>query len=260
MVYNSRMPFRVVIPARYASTRLPGKMLRLLAGRPMIEHVYRVAQVSGAAQTIIATDDDRVAAAVRAFGGEVCMTSDAHQSGTDRLCEVAEQQHWADDEVIVNLQGDEPLMPPALVAQVAHELAAHPAAHISTVCGVFETVAEWRDPNVVKVLRDAEGFALYFSRAPIPWDRDGNARGTPGLPRELAGRHIGLYAYRVETLRRFSALVPAGIEQTEALEQLRALYHGLRIYVGIAVEVPGPGVDTELDLKRVESLVRTRPG
>lgn len=254
------MTFRVVIPARYASTRLSGKVLRVLDGRPMVEHVYRIAQASGAAQVLVASDDERVAAAVQAFGGELCQTSASHQSGTDRLCEVAEHLHWKDDEIVVNLQGDEPLMPPALVTQVARELAAHPSAHISTLCGVFETVEEWRDPNIVKVVRDVQGFALYFSRAPIPWDRDGSARGAPQLPRELSGRHIGLYAYRVETLRRFSVLPPAGIEQTEALEQLRALHHGLRIYVGSAVKVPGPGVDTEADLQRVESLLRNRSG
>lgn len=254
------MTFRVVIPARYASTRLPGKVLRLVDGRPMIEHVYRVAEASGAAQVIVATDDERVAAAVQAFSGELCMTSESHQSGTDRICEVAEHLQWKNDEIVVNLQGDEPLMPPALVAQVAQELAAHPSAHISTLCGVFETVEEWRDPNIVKVVRDIESFALYFSRAPIPWDREGGARGAPKLPRELSGRHIGLYAYRVETLRRFSKIPPAGIEETEALEQLRALYHGLRIYVGNAAEVPGPGVDTEADLQRVASLLRNRSG
>lgn len=252
------MEFRVVIPARFSSTRLPGKVLRLVGGRPMIEHVHRVAQASGASQVIVATDDERVATAVRGFGGEVCMTAASHQSGTDRLSEVAQRLGWSEDIIVVNLQGDEPLMPPALVAQAARELAEHPDAHISTVAGRFDTVEEWRDPNVVKVLRDAGGYALYFSRAPIPWDRDGFASGKPTLPLGLGWRHIGLYAYRVGVLRRFSALPATAIERIEALEQLRALHHGLRIFVGTASEQPGPGVDTEDDLKRVESLLKSR--
>jgi 3-deoxy-manno-octulosonate cytidylyltransferase (CMP-KDO synthetase) len=250
--------FRVVIPARFASTRLPGKVLRELHGRPMIEHVHRVAQASGAHEVVVATDDERVAEAVRRFGGEVCMTAPHHLSGTDRIGEVAQQRGWPEDGIVVNLQGDEPLMPPALVAQAARELDEHPAAHISTVAGRFDSVGEWRDPNVVKVVRNTEGFALYFSRAPIPWDRDGFAAGAPAVPPDTAWRHIGLYAYRVGVLRRFSTLPAADIERAEALEQLRALYHGLHIYVGIARERPGPGVDTEDDLRRVEYLLKPR--
>ena len=252
------MDFRVVIPARFSSTRLPGKVLRPINGRPMIEHVHRVAQASGASQVIVATDDERVATAVRGFGGEACMTDASHPSGTDRLNEVAQGLGWPEDAIVVNLQGDEPLMPAALVTQAARELAGHTSAHISTIAGRFDRLEEWRDPNVVKVVRDAEGYALYFSRAPIPWDRDGFARGSPALPQDLAWRHIGLYAYRVAALKRFSALPAAGIERSEALEQLRAQYHGMRIYVGIATERPGPGVDTEDDLKRAESLLKPR--
>ncbi len=249
--------FRVVIPARLASTRLPRKVLRLLQGRPLIEHVHRVAQASGAEQVVVATDDMQVASAVRAFGGEVCLTDSALPSGTDRVNQAAHKLGWNDDVVVVNLQGDEPLMPPALLAQAAAGML-ESGADIATLAGHFDGLAEWRDPNVVKVVRDAAGFALYFSRAPIPWDRDGFAAGTPALPQGQAWRHIGLYAYRVGTLRRFSALPPADIEQREALEQLRALHHGLRIHVGIAAETPGPGVDTESDLQRVEKLLAAR--
>lgn len=249
------MEFKVVIPARYASTRLPGKVLRTLNGRPMLEYVYRVAQASGASQVIVATDDERVASAVRDFGGAAHMTEARHASGTDRLNQVAQELAWADDCIVVNLQGDEPLMPASLVGQAAHELSERPNVQISTMAGSFESVEEWQDPNVVKVLRDSEGCALYFSRAPIPWDRDGFAAGKPKLPDNQVWRHIGLYAYRVSALRQYSALDAVGIEQTEALEQLRAQYHGLRIYVGIAKERPGPGVDTEADLKRVEAIL-----
>lgn len=247
--------FNVVIPARHASTRLPGKVLRRLDGRSMVEHVHRVAQASGAAQVIVATDDERVASVVKDFGGEACLTSRDHASGTDRVNEVAHQRGWKDDVIVVNLQGDEPLMPPALVAQAARELHARAAAQIGTIAGRFQTVEEWRDPNIVKVLRDAEGCAVYFSRAPIPWDRDGFAGGAPALP-EAAWRHIGLYAYRVGALRRFSGLAPPAIERIEALEQLRALHHGWRIFVGIAEQRPGPGVDTEADLARVEQVLK----
>lgn len=252
------MEFRVVIPARFASTRLPGKVLRKLAGKPMLEHVWLVAQASGANQVIVATDDERVSEAVLRFGGEVCMTGSNHRSGTDRLNEVAQQRNWGPDEIVVNLQGDEPLMPPQLVAQAARELSGHREADISTIAGELKDLEEWRNPNVVKVLCDANGYALYFSRAPIPWDRAGFAAGTPELPRQQTWRHIGLYAYRVDALRRFSVLPPAGIERSEELEQLRALYHGMRIRVGIASEGPGPGVDTEEDLRHAEGLLARR--
>jgi 3-deoxy-manno-octulosonate cytidylyltransferase (CMP-KDO synthetase) len=249
--------FRVVIPARLASTRLPGKVLRLLQGRPMIEHVHRVARASGAEQVVVATDDEQVASAVRAFGGEVCLTDSSLPSGTDRVNEAARKLGWKDDAIVVNLQGDEPLMPPALLAQAARGVQ-ETGADIATLAGRFDGLDEWRNPNIVKVVRDAAGFALYFSRAPIPWDRDGFAAGAPVLPQGLAWRHIGLYAYRVGTLRRFSALPQTEIERCEALEQLRALHHGLRIHVGVAADKPGPGVDTEDDLRRVEALLAVR--
>jgi 3-deoxy-manno-octulosonate cytidylyltransferase (CMP-KDO synthetase) len=236
------------------STRLPEKVLRLLAGRPVIEHVYRVAQASGAAEVFVATDDSRVADTVARFGGQSCMTSASHNSGTDRINEVAQNRGWPDDDIVVNLQGDEPLMPPALVAQVASELAASDSG-IATLCAPLHSIDEWLDPNVVKVVRDAAGNALYFSRAPIPWDRDGQAQGKPRLPAALGWRHIGLYAYRVGSLRRFSTLPPSPLEQFELLEQLRAQTNGMRIHVGVAAEQPGPGIDTEADLRAAEAIL-----
>lgn len=250
------MGFRVVIPARLASTRLPGKVLRCIAGRPMLEHVHRVALDSGADEIIIATDDDKVASVAAGFGARICMTSSTHNSGTDRINEVALQLGWPADAIVVNLQGDEPLMPARLVAQAARELSERQAADISTVCAPIESLDEWRDPNIVKLVRDEEGYALYFSRAPIPWDRDGSARGAAALPLGACWRHIGLYAYRVGVLHRFSQLPTAGLERIEALEQLRALTNGMRIYAGIACEKPGPGVDTESDLQQAEQLMQ----
>lgn len=247
--------FRVAIPARYASTRLPGKPLRMLAGRTLLERVYRRALASGALEVVIATDDPRIRDAAEGFGAPVCMTSSEHPSGTDRLAEVAARYGWPDEAIVVNVQGDEPQMPPALIRQVAAELEAHPAAGIATVCARIHQPGELFDPNVVKVTRDREGFALYFSRAPIPWHREAFRsveRESAGLPDDTVWfRHIGLYAYRVAVLRRFPCLEPALIEQAEALEQLRALWHGIRIQVVEATEAPPPGVDTEADLARV---------
>ena len=247
--------FRVAIPARYASTRLPGKPLRLLAGRPLIEHVYRQALASGALEVVIATDDARIREVAEGFGAMACMTSPAHPSGTDRLAEVADRLGWPDDAIVVNVQSDEPGMPPALIRQVAMGLATHPDAGIATACARLHELAELFDPNAVKVVRDARDYALYFSRAPIPWHRDAFGTGA-AMPAELpAGgawfRHIGLYAYRAAVLRRYPQLPLAPAEQAEALEQLRALWHGIRIHVIEAVATPPPGVDTEADLARV---------
>ncbi|MBK8162326.1 MAG: 3-deoxy-manno-octulosonate cytidylyltransferase [Gammaproteobacteria bacterium] len=251
------MGFIVVIPARYASTRLPGKPLRLLAGKPMIEHVCRRARASGADEVIVATDDDRIAQAVRGFGARACLTAQDHPSGTDRLAEVARLLDLPDDQVLVNLQGDEPLMPPALIDQVAADLAAHGAASIATLCEPVGTAEELFDPHVVKVVLDEQGYALYFSRAVIPWHRDAFAISTRELPAGAAHhRHIGLYAYRAGFIREFVEWEPCALERTEMLEQLRALWRGHRIHVGIAREKPGPGVDTERDLERVEELLR----
>lgn len=253
--------FKVVIPARYGSTRLPGKPLRLLAGRPMVEHVYRRARESGAAQVVIATDDARIETAARGFGAEVVLTSPDHPSGTDRLAEVVDRLGWVDDSVVVNVQGDEPLMPPALIRQVADNLAAHPEAAIATLGTPLDDAAEFFDPNVVKVVADRQGLALYFSRAPIPWDRDGFVRGRdrlpPGIPHR---RHLGLYAYRAAFLRAYRDLEPAPLERSEMLEQLRALWHGYRIHVADAVAQPGPGVDVETDAQRVEALLKSMEG
>ena len=244
--------FRVVIPARYASTRLPGKPLRLIAGRTMIEHVHARARASGAAEVVIATDDERIADACARFGADVALTDPGHASGTDRLAEVARARGYADDDLIVNVQGDEPLLPPANVAEVAALLAATPSAAVATLATPIGSLEEYQDPNVVKVVRDCAGLALYFSRAPIPWVRE------PATEAErYAGalRHVGLYAYRAGALRRLAALAPTALETRERLEQLRALEHGLGIAVGIAAEPPGPGVDTEQDLARVAALL-----
>jgi 3-deoxy-manno-octulosonate cytidylyltransferase (CMP-KDO synthetase) len=247
--------FRVAIPARYASTRLPGKPLRLIAGRTLIEHVYRRALASGALEVVIATDDSRIQQTVEGFGARVCMTSPDHPSGTDRLAEVAARLNWPDEAIIVNVQGDEPQVPPALIRQVAMGLETHPEAGIATVCARIDDPVELFDPNVVKVVRDAEDYARYFSRAPIPWHREGfGASREPlrRLPENGAWfRHIGLYAYRVAVLTRYPRLSPAMAEQAESLEQLRALWHGIRIHVAEAPEIPPPGVDTEADLARV---------
>lgn len=250
--------FRVAIPARYASSRLPGKPLRLLAGRPMIEHVYRQALASGAQEVVIATDDSRILTAAVSFGAEACMTAPTHASGTDRLAEVAERRGWPDDAIVVNLQGDEPLMPPALLRQVAAGLAAHPVAGIATACSRIVQVAELFDPHVVKVVMDAQGYALYFSRAPIPYHRQAFPDGGPPAAIPSGAdyfRHIGLYAYRVAVLRRYPQLPPAMLEVTESLEQLRALWNGIRIRVEEAAEAPPLGVDTEADLARVEAYL-----
>lgn len=251
------LEFRVAIPARYASTRLPGKPLRLLAGRPLIEHVYQQAQVSGAAEVVIATDDPRIRDAAAGFGATVCMTSPDHPSGTDRLAEVATQLDWPEDAIVVNVQGDEPHLPPALIRQVAAGLATHSEAGIATICARIIDPDELFNPNVVKVTRDAQDYALYFSRAPIPWHREVFGAGRErlsALPTDSAWfRHIGLYAYRVAVLTRYPHLPPAPAERIESLEQLRALWYGIRIYVAEAVETPPPGVDTEADLARAEA-------
>jgi 3-deoxy-manno-octulosonate cytidylyltransferase (CMP-KDO synthetase) len=248
--------FKVVVPARYASTRLPGKPLVEIAGRPMILWVLERAHESGAEEVVVATDDARIERVVRDFGGEVCMTSPEHRSGTDRIAEVAERFGWAEDTIVVNVQGDEPLIPPALIHQVAEGLAENPEAAVATLASRIHTTAELFDPHAVKVLSDARGFALYFSRAPIPWDRDAFAVTTEELPeRSEHFRHIGLYAYRAGFLREYSGLSPCHLEEMESLEQLRVLWHGRRIFVAEAAERPGHGVDTEEDLRRVEALL-----
>jgi len=251
--------FRAVIPARYASTRLPGKPLVDIGGRPMIQHVHERVVASGAAEVIIATDDVRIEQACAAFGAEVQMTSASHVSGTDRLAEVAARRGWRDADVVVNVQGDEPLLPPALVRQAAALLVADPGADIATLGTPIHTLEEFLDPAVVKLVRRADGCALYFSRAPIPWHRDG-ASGGVATQTDFSGawRHLGLYAYRVGALKRLAAAPPAPLELAEKLEQLRALHLGMAIVVCEALERPGPGVDTPADLERVRSVLGGR--
>ncbi|HED18316.1 MAG TPA: 3-deoxy-manno-octulosonate cytidylyltransferase [Gammaproteobacteria bacterium] len=251
--------FRVVIPARYASTRLPGKPLRNLLGKSMLQHVYEAASQCGARQVVIATDDDRIEVAAKGFDAEVCMTSPEHASGTDRLAEVVAKLGWPDDDIVVNVQGDEPLMPPALIDQVASDLADCPEASISTIATPMVAAGEFFDSNVVKVVTDRAGFALYFSRASIPWDRDLLHDGVKALPIGIVPlRHIGIYAYRVAYLHRYAQMRACPLEQAEHLEQLRALWYGERIHVAQASQRPGPGVDTEEDLVIAEQLLHAK--
>jgi 3-deoxy-manno-octulosonate cytidylyltransferase (CMP-KDO synthetase) len=250
-----REPFWAVIPARYASTRLPGKPLAEIAGQPMIRHVHERAVESGAARVIIATDDQRVFQAARDFGAEVLMTADSHRSGSDRLAEVIERLAPAPETIVVNVQGDEPLLPPALIRQAAEALAAHPQASVATLCEPLRSREEVFNPNIVKAVRDGQGFALYFSRAPIPWLRDTFAGDATALPADTHVRHIGLYAYRAAFVSAFPRLPPCPLEQQESLEQLRVLYHGGKIYLALACAPPGPGVDTPEDLARVRAIV-----
>lgn len=250
------LAFVVIIPARYASSRLPGKPLLQLAGKPMIQHVHERALASGADEVIIATDDQRIQQAAEAFGASVAMTSDRHPSGSDRLAEVVAQRGYSADTVIVNLQGDEPTMPAALIRQVADNLQQHSEASVSTLCERITTAADLFDPHVVKVISDCNGLALTFSRAAIPWDRDAFSVTTEELPqRSEHYRHIGLYAYRAGFITEYVQWSPCALEQMEALEQLRVLWHGHRIHVAVALESPGHGVDTETDLRRVEQLL-----
>ncbi len=249
------MRFHVLIPARYASTRLPGKPLADIAGKPMIVRVAERAAASGAASVAVATDDERVRDAVAAHGIDVCMTRGDHATGTDRLAEAADQLQLADDAIVVNVQGDEPLLEPSLMREIAAALAAKPAAAIATACHRIVDAAEAFNPNVVKVVLDREGYALYFSRATIPWARDAFAASRDRVPDGLPlYRHYGLYAYRAAFLRSYPALEPSPIERFEALEQLRALWHGQRIAVLVSEGTPAPGVDTPGDLERVRRI------
>jgi 3-deoxy-manno-octulosonate cytidylyltransferase (CMP-KDO synthetase) len=242
--------FRVVIPARFASTRLPGKALIAIAGKPMIQWVHERARASRAMEVLIATDDARIAGAARGFGAQVEMTSPSHQSGTDRIAEVAKAKRWNDADVVVNVQGDEPLMPHALIDQVAGLLAASTDAGMATLAAPLARIEELLDPNIVKVVADTKGHALYFSRAPIPRDRD-NPQSFTG-----ARRHIGIYAYRVGALLKLAALAPTPLEQMEKLEQLRALENGIGICVADAVQKPGADVNTPEDLARAAAELR----
>lgn len=243
--------FKVVIPARLGSTRLPRKVLLEIGGRPVVQYVWQAAQHSGAEQVIIATDNEEVAVAARAFGADVRLTDVGHISGTDRVNEVALAEGWDADTIVVNLQGDEPLMPPQAIRQAAELLDEDRQADMATLMHPILDPADWLNPNVVKVVCDRRSYALYFSRAPIPWQRDGGSRDAPMLPEGLAFRHIGLYAYRAGRLALLSALPLAALESCEALEQLRALDHGYRIKLGVAAQPPAHGVDTQEDFLSV---------
>lgn len=246
----------LVIPTRYGSTRLPAKALRLLKGKPLVQHVYeRAIQAHDFFETIIvATDDQRIQAVCEGFGATVCMTSTQHETGSDRLAEVVQIHGWADDQVVVNLQGDEPLTPVENLYQLARNLEIHPEAMIATLATPLQAEHELSEPNIVKVVKDINGLALYFSRAQIPFQRDA-AKADAYTASDYALRHIGMYAYRAAFLKAFARLEPCLLEQLEKLEQLRALYYGFRIHVDIAQTIPGPGVDTEADLQLVETLL-----
>lgn len=250
------MGFCIVIPARHASTRLPGKPLLPLAGKPLLQWVHERASGCGADEVVVATDDERIATAAQGFGARVMLTAATHETGTDRIAEVAARCGWPDTQVVVNLQGDEPLMPAALVRQAATLLQSHPSADIATLASELPELAALLDPNVVKVVTGLDGRALYFSRAPIPWHRDAAPAGLASQ-RSHAGarRHIGLYAYRVGALRRLAALAPTPLERLEKLEQLRALEHGMDIRVADAQVLPGPDVNTPDDVARVLPLL-----
>ena len=256
------LSYHIVIPARFDSQRLPGKPLLDVAGKPLIQRVYECALQSDADTITVATDSQKIFDAVESFNGTVCMTRKDHLSGTDRVAEATQLLGLADDSLVLNLQGDEPLISPVLINQVARELLNTPEAMISSACCPIQSLAEYEDPNVVKVVRNQRQLAAYFSRAPIPWIRDDESTDHADIHWSEARRHLGIYAYRVGYLIRFCELTPAPTEVTEKLEQLRALWHGDAIVVCDASEIPGPGVDAPHDLRRVteyfESLPATR--
>lgn len=248
--------FVVIIPARYASTRLPGKPLLDIGGKPMVVHVAARARASGAAEVVVATDHSDIVQAAQKHGYATAMTRGDHVSGTDRIAEVAAQRGYPPARIVVNVQGDEPLIEAELIRGVAQQLAAHPDAAIATACCPLTEAAQFANPNIVKVVLDKNGYALYFSRATIPYARDAFAAGITVIPAGLpVYRHIGLYAYRCAFLASYAELAPAPIEQFEALEQLRALWHGHRITVAVTAFSPHAGVDTAEDLARVKAWV-----
>ena len=251
----------LVIPARYASTRLPGKPLRELARKPMIQHVFEravdAAKSVGFDSIVIATDDARIQSCCEEFGAKVCMTSAKHETGSDRLAEVVNTYGWDDDTVVVNLQGDEPLTPISSLQQVTTNILNNPDASIATLATPLESDNEYNDPNVVQVVINKKGMALYFSRAPIPFQRDSQNDDAVNIS-DFALRHIGIYAYRAKYLKQFANMEVCPLEQLEKLEQLRAMWHGAKIHVAVADEVPGHGVDTEADLKAVEKILSSR--
>lgn len=248
------MSFRVVIPARYQARRLPGKPLLDIGGKPMLQRVYERAVESDALDVLIATDDDKIVAACAEFGADVRMTASDHASGTDRIAEVCQIEGWSAADIVVNLQSDEPMMPPGLIQQVAQLLEDYEEVEMATLACPIRTLDEFLDPHVVKVVLDAGQDALFFSRAPIPWDRSASAVAEQSNYRDSL-RHLGLYAYRVATLLRLSSTPTCRLEEVEHLEQLRALHSGIRIRVGLTEEPPGPGIDTEDGLARVRELL-----
>lgn len=248
--------FYVVIPARYASTRLPGKPLLDIAGKPMVVWVAERAESSGAKQVVVATDDTRILDTVKRYDHQVMMTRIDHVSGTDRIAEVALAQQWPDDAVIVNVQGDEPLIEASLIVEVANTLNNHPESVMATACHTIHSKADFLNPNIVKVVLDSQGNALYFSRAPIPYPRDAFAKNLE-LPENMPiYRHIGIYAYRAKFLKQYAELQKSVLEEIESLEQLRVLHHGYKISVSISQNAPATGVDTQEDLDYARSLIR----
>ncbi len=248
--------FKVVIPARYASTRLPGKPLLNVAGKPMIAHVCEIAQKTGAEEVVVATDDERISQTVNDLGIRAVMTRPNHQSGTERIAEVAEQCGWSGHEIIVNLQGDEPLMPPGNIKELAEILGSQGHAGIATLAAKIVDGEEIFNPNAVKVVLNKDSYALYFSRAPIPWDRDGFVQGNKQSSGKMPYyRHIGMYAYTVDFLIRYCNWMPSVLEAVESLEQLRILWHGEAVKVKVVDSTPPAGVDTMEDLVRVERLM-----
>jgi 3-deoxy-manno-octulosonate cytidylyltransferase (CMP-KDO synthetase) len=250
-------PFHVIIPARFGASRLPGKPLLDVAGRPLIQWVWDCARGSGAASVIVATDDTRIRSVAAGFGADVAMTSTDHVSGTDRIAEVVRARGLTPEAIVINLQGDEPLMPPAVLARVAAALVEHPECGIATAAAPISSAAEFLDPSCVKALRSVSGEALYFSRACVPWPRDAAPAGLPG-DFSQAFRHIGIYGYRVKSLLEFAGWPPTPLETTEKLEQLRALEHGMRIHVVALQEPPPAGVDTPEDLEAVRARLSAR--
>jgi 3-deoxy-manno-octulosonate cytidylyltransferase (CMP-KDO synthetase) len=256
--HSTRRMFHVVIPARFAAVRLPGKPLLRIAGRPLIQWVWDCARASGAASVIVATDDERVRRTAADFGAECVMTSMQHASGTDRIAEVARVCGFAAENIVVNLQGDEPLMPSSVIAEIAAALAARPATDIASAVARIGSLAEFLDPSCVKALRGLDGRALYFSRAPVPWPREQVSEGRP-TSFDVAWRHVGIYAYRVRTLLEFAAWLPTTLELAEKLEQLRALEHGMSIHLVALAQAPPAGVDTPEDLERVRAVLGASP-
>jgi 3-deoxy-manno-octulosonate cytidylyltransferase (CMP-KDO synthetase) len=252
------MGFKVVIPARHGSSRFPGKPLASIAGEPMIRHVWRRGVESGADAVVVATDDHEIRSHCEQFGARVCMTSVDAQSGTDRVAETVSQLGWADEDIVINLQGDEPLMPVSAIREVAEQLENEASADVATLCWPVERDAELLDPAVVKVVVARSGAALYFSRAPIPWNRDEPPAADDDTPPRAVYRHIGLYGYRAGVLQRLAAEPVCELEEIEKREQLRALWIGLRIQVRVASEMPGPGVDRPEDIERGERLLSSR--